>query len=150
MILFLDFDGVTHPELRGEPDFCRNPLLWQILRACPNVDVVFSTSWREIYTFDELIGFVTINGGEDLAHCFIAANPSILREQGAYNNGKQYRRESECRLWMQINEPQRSWLAVDDLAVFFSPFSPVLHLTDRKTGLTDADVAAIIRRIHLV
>lgn len=59
-----------------------------------------------------------------------------------------YRRESECRLWMHINEPQRSWLAVDDLAVFFTPFSPALHLIDRKTGLTDADVAAIIQRIE--
>lgn len=35
MILFLDFDGVLHPHLRHEPDFCRLPLLWEILRVVP-------------------------------------------------------------------------------------------------------------------
>lgn len=145
MIIFLDFDGVTHPELRCEPDFCRNPLLWQILRACPDVDVVFSTSWREIYAREELVMFVTRNGGKDLAHRFIACTPIIPRSQAL-----QYNRETECRLWMQINQPQRPWLAVDDLAEFFTPFSPVLHLTDGKTGLTDADVSAIIQRIKQV
>jgi len=42
MILFLDFDGVLHPELDGAPDdfVCRRHL-WKILRTCLDVNVVF-------------------------------------------------------------------------------------------------------------
>ena len=36
MILFLDFDGVLHPLMRRGLDFCRLPLLWEILRAAPD------------------------------------------------------------------------------------------------------------------
>lgn len=144
MILFLDFDGVMHPALRGEPDFCRNHLLWQILRACPAVNVVFSTSWREIYAHEELVMFTTRNGGEDLAHRFVACTPCIIPRSQAL----QSTREAECLLWMQTNEPQRSWLAIDDCESFFLPFSPVLHLTDRKTGLTESDVQKIIERLQ--
>jgi hypothetical protein len=82
-ILFLDFDGVLHPIQRSEPDFCRLELLWKILRACPDVEVVFSTSWRKIYSPDEIIEFVTFGGGEDMAHRFIGSTPSIVTEVGA-------------------------------------------------------------------
>lgn len=35
MILFLDFDGVLHPEITGAPDdfVCRQHL-WKVLRTC--------------------------------------------------------------------------------------------------------------------
>ena len=80
MILFLDFDGVLHPHLRHEPDFCRLPLLWGILRAAPEAKVVFSTSWREVYRPDEMVEFVTYGGGEDLAHRIIGQTPSPENE----------------------------------------------------------------------
>lgn len=143
MILFLDFDGVLHPELRCEPDFCRNHLLWQVLRACPAVNVVFSTSWREIYAHEELVMLTTRNGGEDLAHRFIGCTPIIPFSQDA-----PYSREAECRLWMQNNKPQQSWLAIDDRALFFTPFSPALYLTERSTGLNEMDVGKIIERLQ--
>ena len=46
MVLFLDFDGVLHPEtaLSTRADFQHLPLLWRILREVPEVEVVFATS----------------------------------------------------------------------------------------------------------
>lgn len=87
MILFLDFDGVLHPEaaLSTRVDFQHLPLLWRILREVPEVEVVFATSWRNSHSLDELVFIVTRGGGEDLAHRFIGMNPIVdkaSREQG--------------------------------------------------------------------
>lgn len=144
MMLFLDFDGVLHPESSGEL-FCRTELLWQILRACPNVDVVFSTSWREIYPFDDMLEFVTYGGGEDLAHRFVGATPMVVSDKLAYQTEELYRREAECCLWLEGNNQHRSWLALDDTDFWFR--GPNLYLVDRRTGLTDADVATVIARL---
>lgn len=142
MILFLDFDGVLHGVMRREPDFCRAPLLWQILRACPSANVVFSTSWREIYRPDELVEFVTRDGGRDLAHRFIGQTPR-LHARSDYDP-----RLMECLNWLQSNGHADSpWLALDDVPQNYN-HHPYLYLVDRTTGLTDADVAAIIQRIQ--
>ncbi|SDU13769.1 hypothetical protein SAMN05216296_1988 [Pseudomonas pohangensis] len=56
MILFLDFDGVLHPdaafktrrgiELRGEGElFMWSPILEKLLAECPQPQIVLSTSW---------------------------------------------------------------------------------------------------------
>ena len=52
LILFLDFDGVLHPEgedhiLNGGADFCFLPRLEALLREFPWVKIVISSSWRE-------------------------------------------------------------------------------------------------------
>jgi hypothetical protein len=152
MILFLDFDGVLHPLQRSEPDFSRLPLLWEILRACPHVEVVLSTSWREIYRPDEIIEFVTYGGGEDLAHRIIGSTPTRLIEQGAfhYRAGMPFhRRHDECELWLiSNNQANRPWLAIDDIAVWFPPDSPNLYLIDGKLAMTEADAEKIIEKLR--
>lgn len=154
MILFLDFDGVMHRNLSRPPeDFSCRSHLWQILRACPDVDVVFSTSWREIYTFEDLLEFVTHGGGEDLAHRFIGANPSIVREQGANIAGQVYQREDECRLWLVGNDQQhRLWLALDDSDFLFSGGSdnPRVFLVDGATGFTAEYATELVRRLEIM
>lgn len=143
MILFLDFDGVTHPEFIGAQVFCRTPLLWQILRACPDVQVVFSTSWREVHRPEELLDFATYGGGEDLVHRFIGQTPR-LHACSDYDP-----RLLECLRWLESNgHADSSWLALDDVPQNFNNHTN-LYLVDRTTGLTDADVAAIIQRIQV-
>lgn len=146
-ILFLDFDGVLHPKNTDqETVFCCVELLWKILRACPNVEVVFSTSWRELHKFDELLDFVTYGGGEDLVRRFIGVNPSILLESGANHAGQLYQREEECLSWLVTNiQSHHPWLALDDADCWFA--RPNLYLVNPETGLTDADVLAIVGRI---
>lgn len=140
MILFLDFDGVTHPETTNDL-FCCAPLLWEILRACPHVDVVFSTSWREHYPFDELVGFATSNGGEDLTARFIGATPVIPIDPLA---DEYRRREIECQQWIDENAPGRKWLALDDMSYWFSYGENQLYLVDYVWGLKAQDVPKVI------
>lgn len=142
MILFLDFDGVLHPHLRKEPDFCRLPLLLKLLRACPETQVVFSTSWRTIYLPEEMVEFLTRGGGEDLAHRIIGSTPDL---EGA---GRYGRRDLEIQSWLDTNNYSGQWLALDDVPALFGGGHPNLYLVDGDIGLTDVDVKAIIRRIQ--
>lgn len=144
MILFLDFDGVTHPKLMGAEVFCRTPLLWKILRACPDVQVVFSTSWREVHRPEELLDFATYGGGEDLAHRFVGQTPRIHAPSDCDPRGL------ECHRWLEANGHSGTvWLALDDDSeLFHRMFRPNLYLVNGDTGLTEEDVAAIIQRIQ--
>lgn len=144
MILFLDFDGVLHPLMRQEPDFCRLPQLWQILRACPDLNVVFSTSWREIYRPDEMVEFITWGGGEELAHRIIGQTPRIKVKADCD------RRDLEIENWLDTNNHSGPWLALDDMPKMFNGGHPNLYVVDGSNGLTDMDVAAIIQRISEV
>jgi hypothetical protein len=116
--------------------------LWQILRACPDVQVVFSTSWREVHRPEELLDFATYGGGEDLVHRFIGQTPR-LHACSDYDP-----RLLECLRWLESNgHADSSWLALDDVPQNYNHHTN-LYLVDRTTGLTDADVAAIIQRIQ--
>jgi len=54
-ILFLDFDGVTHPDgCRADDLFCQLPLIEGVLQRRPGVQVVISSSWRETRSLDVL------------------------------------------------------------------------------------------------
>jgi len=155
MILFLDFDGVLHPEsaLSTRVDFQHLHRLWRILRAVPEVEVVFATSWRNSHTLDELVVIVTSGGGEDLAHRFIGVNPVVdktSREQGDVGH-----RREECLLWIDANRSRFPywknnipWLALDDIALWYGLPCFNLHMTDYKAGLTEADVAAVIKKLE--
>jgi len=154
MILFLDFDGVLHPEtpLSTRVDFQHLPLLWRILREVSEVEVVFTTSWRNSHTLAELIALVTQDGGEDLAPRFIGMTPAVdktLREQRDLGH-----RREECLLWIEANRSRFPfwkkdipWVALDDIAYWYGLPCFELHMTDSKTGLTESDVESIIKKL---
>jgi hypothetical protein len=151
MILFLDFDGVTHAVSASDTDegvFSRVHLLWEILRDHPEVQVVFSTSWREIYAQDELVNFATANGGEDLVPRFIGQAPRHRSEEGSYMAGPIHVRETECRFWLIGNGfAKSSWIALDDDATGFSPECTNLILANPKTGLDESNISELRRRL---
>lgn len=144
--IFLDFDGVLHPE--GLDDVSRlfecALRLWKILRAVPAAQVVFSTSWRTEHSLDELVDFATTGGGEDLADRFIGVTPTIkvFDELGDYRQ-----RERQCLAWREQAGHIGDWLAIDDIDRWFSTPSRNVFIADFQTGLSDADVPAIIKRI---
>lgn len=142
MLLFLDFDGVLHPNGLDDELFCRVSLLWKILRTCPEVNVVFSTSWREMYRFEEMVGFVTSGGGEDLAPRFVGKIPTFA-DVGYYP-----RRDIEIQSWLEASAYSCQWLAIDDMPELFNGEHPNLYVVAGDCGLTDADVLAIIGRIQ--
>lgn len=154
MILFLDFDGVLHPEtaLSTRADFQHRPLLWRILREVPEVKVVFATSWRNSHTLEELVSLVTTGGGEDLVKRFVGVNP-VVDKASREQRDLGHRRE-ECLQWIQENRSQFPywkkhipWMALDDVAYWYGLPCFELHLTNYQTGLTEADVEAVIKKM---
>lgn len=150
MILFLDFDGVLHPDVEGRELFCKRPLFWEILRQRPRVEVVFSTSWREVHALPELVEFVTAGGGEALAARFVGMTPIL---HPPIEDDYQHR-EHECLAWLEANAHRYPstrgplpWLALDDRFYWFTAATKHLHLVDHRTGLTELDVAEILRKL---
>lgn len=149
MILFLDFDGVLHPircvDGIDAPLFSCAPALWEILRACPEVEVVFSTAWRVSYPLCELVKFTTQGGGEDLAHRFLGTTPD-LESEGYYGC-----RNVEIQSWLDDHAPTAPWLALDDMPQLFCGFEDEedayinLYIVNHRSGLTDQDVLEIMR-----
>lgn len=58
-------------------------------------------------------------------------------------------RERECLTWLEQNRRQdEPWLAIDDLAYWFSFPCRNLYLVNYETGLIEQDVAAIVSKIR--
>ena len=75
-ILFLDFDGVTHPDpCRKEAFFCQLPLIEYVLRENKPVDVVISSSWRYDQRLSELQAYFS----SDIKSMVIDVTPSVAR-----------------------------------------------------------------------
>jgi hypothetical protein len=131
MILFLDFDGVLHPNDRTSDTFCRLPLLASWLREWPGVDVVISSSWRTAFRQSELVDVLGPVVGQRVVGCTPDLPRSTLRRFCLAE------REQEIRMWMQISwQPDRPWVALDDWALKFFPESPGLVLCNDMEGIT--------------
>lgn len=148
MIVCLDFDGVLHPDTsRSESLFCRMDLLERWLREHACVDVVISSTWREVYPFKAIVDFFA----DDLRGRVVGATP-VMSEGAGWWYGESnarwqpYHREAEIRHWVRSSwEPWRPWVALDDRADLFSPMCPQLVLCDRTTGLTTSELLRLER-----
>lgn len=147
MILFLDFDGVLHPE-RGEALFNCLPPLRALLRACPHVEVVFSTSWREMYRPDELFQFVLPSKAVARIWPIILSGVRLSSSARSPTRCAPYKHEQECRAWLEGSGlAARPWLVLDDYVPYFTPDCSALYLVDPRTGLTVDDVSALIAKV---
>jgi hypothetical protein len=147
-ILFLDFDGVTHPEpSRKADEFCALPLIEDVLRACTNVEVVISSSWRTVFNLEQLRGFFSV----DLAQRVVGVTPSSKSTSDAWlpSSSVVYEREFECESWMRQNrEWGTPWLAIDDRPHWFRPDCTDLLLTSSKVGFRQSDQATLREMIR--
>jgi hypothetical protein len=62
MILFLNFDGVLHPNTDDAAQFSCAPVLWGLLRLHRVTSVVFSAGWRFERPLDDLRWLVCAAG----------------------------------------------------------------------------------------
>lgn len=141
MILFLDFDGVLHPDpCFDEARLFENaPRLAEVLDAYPEVSVVLSTSWRMQRTLAELVEPLP----QGLRERVIDVTPPFSMAD-APASLLPYRRQAECMQWLCVNgEPQTPWLALDDRASLFAPYCEQLILCEPTRGLTEATVARL-------
>ena len=134
-ILFLDFDGVTHPDpCRKDEYFGRLPLIESVLRKQISVNVVISSSWRYDHQMPELKAYFS----PDIRSRVIDVTPSVARtddEGWIPHHLLQHHREWECRKWMRQHRPVDStWLTIDDVAAWFTPECVHLLTTQSESG----------------
>lgn len=141
-ILFLDFDGVLHPEHCHESKhFCFLPILEAALRQVSECRIVISSTWRLERPLEDLLrGFsrdiVGMIDGVTPRYCDLANVPHTLVG---------YQREAECHAWLWANGmPQCNWVALDDRSWLYRPFCRSLLLVDGRTGITQAAAVKLV------
>lgn len=132
MVVFLDFDGVLHPEPCYEKDrlFCCLPRFENALLDFPFVDIVISSTWRETRTLPELRALFS----PSFAGRIIGVTPSWKDHQNLLERIG-YQRQTEIEAWLrESGEPWRPWVAIDDKSYLFKPFLPNLIKTSSTIG----------------
>lgn len=135
MILFLDFDGVLHPDPCCQTNrlFENAPRLAAVLDPFAEVCVVLSTSWRTTKSIDAMVAPLPpplrerVVGVTPFASAF-SPPPHLLP----------YRRHAECVQWLIENrQDDRDWIALDDRPSWFSPACEYLIVCNSQAGFND-------------
>lgn len=135
MIIFLDFDGVLHPEpcFDLSNQFCFLPRLECVLREFVQLDIVISSTWRETRSLDTLRDLFHA----DLRDRIIGVTPH-WRDHLELLDVIGYQRQAEIEAWLRSSdEPWVSWLAIDDKPYLFRPFLSNLIKTESSTGFNE-------------
>lgn len=145
-VLFLDFDGVLHPEHCHESKhFCRLPILEDALRQVLETKVVITSTWRLERNLRDLRQMFS----PDIANMIQGVTPRYCDLQNVPNTLVSYQREAECHAWLRSNNlPHCNWLAVDDRSWLYRPFCKSLLLVDGRDGLTVATADQLVMRLH--
>jgi hypothetical protein len=139
VIVFLDFDGVLHPDPCHDVTrlFENAPRLALALIDFPRVVLVLSTAWRQGATYEQLLVLLP----QPLRERVIGVTPNF----GDFSSAAAlipYRRQAECMRWLLQNRLQgEAWLALDDRASEFTPYCENLIECDPQSGF-DANVSA--------
>jgi HAD domain in Swiss Army Knife RNA repair proteins len=129
-ILFLDFDGVLHPNLAPEDGcFVRAPALAELIGGT-GLQVVISSSWRFHHPLPHILDRL----------------PAALRERVVGTTGEaipgRFARWQEIRAWCQRHRAS-DWRALDDAAFEFPPGCPQLIRCDGALGVGEAEFALL-------
>ena len=137
-VVFLDFDGVTHPEPTSGPFFVQLPRIEEVLRAYPQVPIVLSTSWREVYPLQELLAHFSpdiswrVRGTTPVMDWSLRLNHAVPLSKAT--------RQAEVQAWLYEHLTMaQPWIAIDDRAHWFEPDCRHLVATDRSTVFTSED-----------
>jgi len=139
VIVFLDFDGVLHPDPceHAARLFENAPRLTEALSDFPQVVLVLSTAWRQGSTYSQLVVLLP----EPLRERVIGVTPNFS-DFAPTAALVPYRRQAECMFWMRQNRVQdKFWLALDDRPSGFTPYCENLIACDPQSGF-DAAVSA--------
>lgn len=146
MHLFLDFDGVLHPEPCYDRSrlFCQLPLFEAVLKDFPDVNIIISSTWRESLTLKELMAFFS----DDIGRRIVGVTPRFEDVQDEESFGR-YVRQDEIVAWMRKNEPQNSehWIALDDKHWHFKPFEKRLIKCANWKGFTEVEAEQLREKL---
>ncbi|WCM90484.1 HAD domain-containing protein [Acidovorax sp. NCPPB 3576] len=145
-ILFLDFDGVLHPEHCHESKhFCCLPILEDALRQVPEYEVVITSTWRLQKSLDDLCAYFS----NDVMPRIAGVSPQFGELTDVPDTLRAYQRQAECRAWLSGNGLlHHPWLAIDDRPWLYRPFTKSLFLVDGSTGLTEVSGAQLVKRLR--
>jgi len=139
--IFLDFDGVLHPQ-GGTTDrlFEKTGLLQNYLQKIDHIEVVISSSWAEYYSLEIMRDF--FEEQPDLHRLIVGCTHQ--NERPKVDFGAMPLRESQCRNWLiaKRREPHR-WLAIEDDALNFEAREHVVF-TDPRYGLRADDAECLL------
>lgn len=141
MILFLDYDGVLHPDPCPDPNrlFERAPELDRVLAPFADVGIVLSTSWRNLRAPVELVASLP----EGLQLRVLGVTPRFS-DLGAQALRVPYRRQAECEQWLRDHAMfDCPWLALDDRPDWFAPYCENLIDCDPQRGFDDRSAARL-------
>lgn len=134
MILFLDFDGTTHPYAALIKDyFCCLPRIEKVLREFPHVQVVISSWWRQ-----DGLEFCREKFSKDIQPRVIGATPIIE------NSNDIVSRHTEILAWIEENNYQGPWVALDDDWMGFPEECQQFIRCDSDVGV-DAEIEQKLR-----
>jgi len=136
MILFLDFDGVLHPQHEGQAvpadvAFCHLPRFEAVMREFPKVEIVISSTWREQFNLDNLRAWFSPDIAARITDTTqlpgMANTPSVTE-----------RREWEIVMWLLVRgRSDEPWIALDDAAWQFRHHRDRLVACTGYVGLDD-------------
>lgn len=127
-ILFLDFDGVLHPDpCKTDKLFCHMDKFCEVLRAMqPNVAVVISSLWRTKYPLKALRKLFP----RDLRDCIIDVTP--------VSKGRKAKRCEEIKAYLSTNNLHNIHYAIlDDRPEWFKDLRGMIAC-NRAVGLEEA------------
>lgn len=120
--IFLDFDGVLN--IPGKPSFYRAEFFAQTIQVFDNVEIIFSTSWRE----HSSVPFLTSLMPSNIRHKITGKTP-VIKDYVAHV------RHKEILQYLEENNIQdEQWVAIDDMQSLFPKNCKNLILTDPKVG----------------
>lgn len=145
-ILFLDFDGVLHPEHCHESKhFCCLPILEDALRRVPECKMVITSTWR----LENSLAALQSRFSRDIAARVEGVTPMFSELKQVPDTLVNYPREAECHAWRWANGvPHLPWLAVDDRSWNYRPFCDSLLLVDGSTGFTGLNGGQLVTRLR--
>lgn len=139
--VFLDFDGVLHPQ-GGTTDrlFEKANLLQICLQQVEHVEVVISSFWAEYHPLEDMWDFFE---EQPYLHRLIVGC-TLQKGNPKVDFGDMPLRESQCRNWLIANqrEPHR-WLAIEDDPLSFKARENVVF-TDPRQGFRTRDAERLL------
>ena len=155
-VLFLDFDGVLHPEIcDASRFFCFAANLARVLESVDSegrLPVVVSSAWRLTTELDALRQLL----GHTIARRVVGVTPDIYSAPADPSDPESPRaaasgaRQREVEAWMGSHAKDGSWLAIDDQRGWFAPDCPNLFCTSRQgvsVGLDEAFATDLHKRL---
>lgn len=158
MHLFLDFDGVLHPDeaylIKGRPMlkkagrlFMWADLLEGMIADLPTVQIVLSTSWARQLGYSRAKRYLPLGLRSRVIgatwHSAMGKNDGLQRPYDVtwwdaasrYQQIKQYAIRAKLTEWVAIDDQTQGWGAED---------LDKLVQTDSETGLSDSHVQALL------